>query len=121
MSVYNVSKAGGALALTETMATELAGTGVAVAALCPTLAKTNRAANGKIVGESRGILDSLMDKVGMSPDRVARETINGLDRGDLYVLPQFDARIVWRAKRFISRTYALGMGLVSRFGISRGQ
>jgi short-subunit dehydrogenase len=120
MSVYNVSKAG-ALALTETMAAELAGTGVAVTALCPTLVKTNIAANGKIEGESRGILDTMMAKVGMSPDRVARETLNGLDRGDLYVLPQFDARIVWRAKRFIPRTYALGMGLVSRFGISRGQ
>lgn len=120
MSVYNVSKAG-ALALTETLAAELAGTGVAVTALCPTLVKTNIGANGKIVGESRGMFDRLMDKIGMAPDRVVRDALNGLDRGDLYILPQFDARVIWRAKRFIPRTYAMGTGLISRFGTSRLQ
>ena len=57
----------------------------------------------------------------MSPDRVVRDGFNGLDRGVLYNLPQFDARLNWRAQRFNPRTYAMGAGLISRFGTSRLQ
>lgn len=118
MGPYNVTKAG-ALALTETMAAELAGSGVAVTALCPTLVKTNINANGRIVGESSKLFDRLMDRFGMSPERVVNDAFAALDRGDLYVMPQFDARLIWRAKRLIPRTYALGTGLINRFGASR--
>lgn len=118
MGPYNVTKAG-ALALTETLAAELAGSGVAVTALCPTLVKTNINANGRIVGESSKLFDRLMDRFGMSPERVVNDALNALDRGDLYVMPQFDARLIWRAKRLIPRTYALGTGLMNRFGASR--
>lgn len=118
MGPYNVTKAG-ALALTETMAAELAGSGVSVTALCPTLVKTNINANGRIVGESSKLFDRLMDRFGMSPERVVNDAFAALDRGDLYVMPQFDARLIWRAKRLIPRTYALGTGLINRFGASR--
>lgn len=118
MGPYNVTKAG-ALALTETMAAELSGSGVSVTALCPTLVKTNINANGRIVGESSKLFDRLMDRFGMSPERVVNDAFAALDRGDLYVMPQFDARLIWRAKRLIPRTYALGTGLINRFGASR--
>ncbi|MDX1756348.1 MAG: SDR family NAD(P)-dependent oxidoreductase [Marinobacter sp.] len=118
MGPYNVTKAG-ALALSETLSAELAGTGVSVTALCPTLVKTNINANGRIVGDSSKLLDRLMSRLGMSAQRVARDTLNALDRGDLYVMPQFDARMIWRAKRLIPRTYAGAAGLISRFGTSR--
>ncbi len=118
MGPYNVTKAG-ALALSETLSAELAGTGVTVTALCPTLVKTNINANGRIVGESSKLFDRLMDRFGMSASRVARDALNALDRGDLYVMPQFDARMIWRAKRLIPRTYAAGTGLINRFGASR--
>ncbi|MDX1457229.1 MAG: SDR family NAD(P)-dependent oxidoreductase [Marinobacter sp.] len=118
MGPYNVTKAG-ALALSETLSAELAGTGISVTALCPTLVKTNINANGRIVGDSSKLLDRLMSRIGMSAQRVARDTLNALDRGDLYVMPQFDARMIWRAKRLIPRTYAAGAGLISRFGTSR--
>lgn len=115
MGPYNVSKAG-ALALSETLAAELAGTGVKVTALCPTLVKTNINANGRIVGASSTLFDRLMDRFGMSPERVACQTLDAHRRGDLYVMPQFDARLIWRAKRLVPRSYALGTGLISRFG-----
>lgn len=118
MGAYNVTKAG-ALALTETMAAELAGSGISVTALCPTLVKTNIKANGRIVGESSKLFDRLMDRFGMPPERVVNDALNALDRGDLYVMPQFDARMIWRAKRLIPRTYAMGTGLINRFGVSR--
>lgn len=118
MGPYNATKAG-ALALTETLAAELAGSGVAVTALCPTLVKTNINANGRIVGDSSRLFDRLMNRFGMSAERVVNDALNALDRGDLYVMPQFDARMIWRAKRLIPRTYALGTGLINRFGASR--
>lgn len=120
MGPYNVSKAG-ALALSETLAAELAGTGVKVTALCPTLVKTNIKANGRIVGEPSKFFDRLMDRFGMAPERVARMTLDAHERSDLYVMPQFDARMIWRTKRLIPRTYAMGTGLINRFGISRLQ
>ncbi|SDW01229.1 SDR family NAD(P)-dependent oxidoreductase [Marinobacter mobilis] len=118
MGPYNVTKAG-ALALTETLAAELAGSGVAVTALCPTLVKTNINANGRIVGDSSRLFDRLMARFGMSAERVVNDALNALDRGDLYVMPQFDARMIWRAKRLVPRTYAMGTGLINRFGASR--
>ncbi|WP_148864481.1 SDR family NAD(P)-dependent oxidoreductase [Marinobacter fonticola] len=113
MGPYNVSKAG-VLALSETLAAELAGTGVKITALCPTLVKTNINANGRIVGDASKLFDRLMDRFGMAPDRVVRMTLDAHQRGDLYVMPQFDARLIWRAKRLMPRTYAMGAGLFNR-------
>jgi len=31
------------------------------------------------------------------------------------VLPQFDARMIWRMKRLMPRLYTRGAGLISRF------
>lgn len=118
MGPYNVSKAG-ALALSETLSAELAGTGVKVTALCPTLVKTNIGDNGRIIGDTSKLFHRLMDRFGVSPDKVVRMTLDAHQRGDLYVMPQFDARLIWRTKRFVPRSYAMGVGLVNRFGLSR--
>ncbi|PVY76330.1 hypothetical protein C8D92_10583 [Tamilnaduibacter salinus] len=118
MGPYNVSKAG-ALALSETLAAELADTDVAVTALCPTLVKTNIKANGRITGDSGTLFDKLMDRFGMAPERVIRDTLSALDRGDLYVMPQIDAKVIWHIKRWTPRTYSLATGLIHRFAVSR--
>lgn len=113
MGPYNVSKAA-ALALTETLAAELAGTGIAVTALCPTLVKTNIARDGRIDAASSRLTEKLMRWVGFAPERVVRTTLDALDRGQLYVLPQLDARLIWRSKRLAPAIYARGAGLISR-------
>jgi len=38
-----------------------------------------------------------------------------IDLGQLYVLPQLDARLVWRMKRFAPVSYARGAGLIGRW------
>lgn len=113
MSAYNVTKAG-ALALSETLAAEMAGTGVNVTALCPTFVKTNIAKDGRIDAASSRLASKLMDWTGVTADSVAKETLNALDKGQLYVLPQLDARIIWRAKRLMPRSYTRGAGLLAR-------
>ncbi|REH37782.1 hypothetical protein DFR26_1565 [Paraperlucidibaca baekdonensis] len=113
MGPYNVSKAA-ALALTETLSAEMASTGVHVTALCPTWVKTNIAAQGRISGPSAAMAQRLMARIGFTPERVVNDTLKALDRNQLYVLPQLDARLIWRSKRFTPALYTAGAGLLNR-------
>ncbi|WP_370261212.1 SDR family NAD(P)-dependent oxidoreductase, partial [Limnobacter sp.] len=113
MGPYNVTKAG-ALALSETLAAELAGSGVSVTALCPTFVKTNITQDGRIAGGSSQLANKIMALTGVEADGVAKQTLNALDKGQLYVLPQLDARLIWRAKRLMPRSYTRCAGLLGR-------
>ncbi|WP_051179476.1 SDR family NAD(P)-dependent oxidoreductase [Nocardia concava] len=113
MAAYNVSKAA-VVSLSETMAAELAGSGVAVTALCPTFVKTNVVADGRITSGSSRLADGLMRLSGFSPERVARMTLDAHDRGGLYVLPQLDARVVWHLKRHFPALYTQALGVLNR-------
>jgi short-subunit dehydrogenase len=113
MGPYNVTKAA-VLALTETLAAELSGSGVRVSALCPTFVKTNIVRDGRIEAGASKMAARLMERVGITPERVARQTLDALDRGQLYVLPQLDARVIWRLKRYLPSSYTSGAGLLNR-------
>lgn len=114
MAPYNVGKAG-VIALSETMAAELSGSGVKVTVLCPTFVKTNVAKDGRITAAGNKIADTLMRTTGFTPEKVAADTLNKYDRGRLYVLPQIDAKIVWRLKRIAPALYTRTLGLLGRF------
>jgi short-subunit dehydrogenase len=115
MTTYNVTKAG-VLALSETLAAELAGTGVKVTALCPTVVPTNIVNDGRLPEKRRDFARSAMTRFALTnADRVARQTLDALDRGDLYMLPQIDGRIAWRIKRLMPRLYARAVGETYRF------
>jgi NAD(P)-dependent dehydrogenase (short-subunit alcohol dehydrogenase family) len=113
MAAYNVSKAG-TLSLSETLAAELAGTGINVTALCPTFVKTNIVESGRITSGSSQLADTLMRWTGFSPQRVARMCLDTNDRGGLYCMPQPDARIGWGIKRFTPTVYTRAVGLTTR-------
>lgn len=113
MGAYNATKAA-VLAVSETLAAELQGSGVHVTALCPTFVKTNIVRDGRIDDASSKLAELTMAWTGVSPDKVARKTLNALDRNQLYVLPQLDARTVWRLKRFAPVVYNRGTGAISR-------
>ncbi len=114
MAAYNVSKAG-VVSLSETLSAELAGSGVAVTVLCPTFVRTN-IFGGELIDPASAALARKVAKVaGFSPARVARQTLDAHDRGRLYVLPQLDAKALWRLKRLAPAPYARVAGLVGRF------
>lgn len=113
MGAYNASKAA-VLAVTETLAAELASTSIHVTALCPTFVQTNIMKAGRISESSSKLADNLMRWTAVPPERVVKSALSGLDRGQLYVLPQFDARMVWRMKRLLPAGYARGAGLINR-------
>ncbi|GAA4297154.1 SDR family NAD(P)-dependent oxidoreductase [Mycobacterium paraffinicum] len=116
MAAYNVSKAG-VLSLSETLAAELAGTGVKVTVLCPTFVKTNIVESGRISEESSQLANKLMRWTGFSADKVARICLDAHDRGELYCMPQLDAKIGWSIKRMAPQAYTRAAGLVSRINL----
>jgi NAD(P)-dependent dehydrogenase (short-subunit alcohol dehydrogenase family) len=113
MGPYNVSKAG-VLALSETLTSELVGTGIAVTALCPTFVKTNIVRDGRIDGGTSALAKRVMQWTGVSAQRVVKDALNALDRGQLYVMPQVEAKLIWRLKRFAPASYGKGVGLLNR-------
>lgn len=116
MAAYNVSKAG-VLSLSETLAAELAGTPVRVTVLCPTFVKTNILESGRISEQSSELAAKLMRWTGLSAEKVARACLDTHDRGELYCMPQFDAKIGWNIKRLAPQTYTRAAGLVSRINL----
>lgn len=113
MGPYNVSKAG-VMSLSETLAAELAGSGIGVTVLCPTFVKTNVARDGRITDGSKNLAGTLMKLTGISPEGVAAQTLDALDLGRLYVVPQLDANIIWHLKRHFPTPYTRGLGLLNR-------
>lgn len=116
MAAYNVSKAG-VLSLSETLAAELAGTPVRVTVLCPTFVKTNILDSGRISEQSGELAAKLMRWTGLSAEKVARTCLDAHDRGDLYCMPQFDAKVGWNIKRLAPQAYTRTAGLLSRINL----
>ncbi|WP_032366904.1 SDR family NAD(P)-dependent oxidoreductase [Rhodococcoides fascians] len=113
MGPYNVGKAA-VMSLSETMAAEFSGTGVRVSVLCPTFVKTNVAVDGRITASSSRLAEFAMRWTGRSPDKIAARTLDAFDKGRLYVVPQFDAKAVWRFKRLLPAVYVRFLGLLNR-------
>ena len=113
MGAYNVSKAA-VLALSETLAAELSGTGVGVTVLCPTFVKTNIVNPDTIDAGAARLATTAMKWTGVSADSVARSALDALDRGQLHAVPQLDAKVIWQAKRLLPGTYTRALGIVER-------
>lgn len=115
MSVYNVTKAG-VRALSETLFSELARDNIRVNVLCPTLVPTNIIKNGRIPDRYAKLADhALMNFAMTTSDKVARLTLNRLDRGKLYTTPQVDAKLFWLMKRASPALYTSLLGFSYRF------
>ncbi|MEV6217970.1 SDR family NAD(P)-dependent oxidoreductase [Nocardia sp. NPDC051833] len=114
MAAYNVSKAG-VLALSETLSAELAGTGVGVTVLCPTGVKTNIMQADSPMDETAERLGGLLLRwTGRAPSTIARAALDAVDHGELYVVPQLEAKVLWQAKRWMPATYTRSAGLLER-------
>jgi len=111
MASYNVSKAG-VLALTETLHAELKAAGIHVTAVCPTFVKTGIVEAGRMTNSSKDFSARAMRMTGVSAEMVARKALKGLERNELYVLPQLDARLIWSVKRHLPRSYSRLTALV---------
>lgn len=112
MTAYNVTKSS-VLALSETLSAELYPDNIRVNVLCPTLVPTNIMKNGRLPKQYSGKADNLLQNHAfVTSDQVAQKTLNNLDAGKLYTIPQPDAKLFWLMKRASPALYAkmLGMG-----------
>lgn len=111
MTAYNVTKSS-VLALSETLASELRASNIRVNVLCPTLVPTNIMKNGRLPSRYSGMADKLlMQHAFTTSDAVAAKTLNQLDAGKLYTIPQPDAKLFWWLKRASPSLYVKLLGL----------
>ena len=111
MTTYNVTKSA-VLSLSETLSAELAGSGVHISALCPTIVPTNIINESRFPSDRKTFAAKAMEKWAFTNSgEVAHMTLDALDRNQLYVLPQWDGRLMWRFKRVAPVTYARTLGL----------
>jgi len=114
MGPYNVTKAG-VIALSETLRTELAEDDIAVSALCPTFLRTNIHKAQRSPPELRAHSERLVTGAKWSADDVAKVAIDDLEGGTLYVIPQADGKVMWRAKRALGQAfYAISGRIAAR-------
>ncbi len=106
MAPYNATKAA-VVALSETLAAELEGTGVGCTVLCPYFFRTNIAASSRNSSEqvSTEFIHKLMDRNRVQAEDVARLALKGCDQGELYVFPHIEAKVIQTLKRAIPSTY----------------
>ncbi|NMG00287.1 SDR family NAD(P)-dependent oxidoreductase [Aromatoleum toluolicum] len=107
MASYNASKAA-AIAISETLKTELITDNIDVTVLCPTAFQSNIANNERVAQctsvAARGIMEEIK-KSKVTAESVARYAIRSMEKGKLYSLPQADARLMWAISRWLPENY----------------
>ncbi len=100
MAPYNVSKAG-VVSLSETLYAEYKQSGVRVSVLCPTFFRTNIIQNqlGSTTPKEDAQILKWMESSKVQAADVAKESIDAVRDGRLYVEPMRDGKIAWRLKR----------------------
>lgn len=105
MGPYNVSKAG-VIALSETLAAELAPHGVRVTVLCPVFFRTHLLETARTTSpEQRAMAEAAFANSTSSAEAVAAAALRAVERGDLYCLPMREARLAWWVKRLVPQLF----------------
>ena len=100
MSAYNVTKAG-VVALSETLFAEYKSQGIHVSVLCPTFFKTAimDSGRGATTEKEDNQIRQWMARSKVQAPEVAKNAIEAVRDGRLYVQPMRDGRTGWRMKR----------------------
>jgi short-subunit dehydrogenase len=98
MAPYNASKAA-VIALSETMAAELAGSGVGVTVLCPSFFPTELLNSDHVSGEMTDLARLLMQLSPHSAADIARIGLDAAVARKQVVVPHLDTQALWRLKR----------------------
>lgn len=106
MAPYNATKAA-VIALSETLRGELKGFNIGVTVVCPTFFKTNLMDNVRYTDEYQiKMSQAFFDRMSFGTvESVTEKTIKGIRKNRLYVLPQFDAKIVRFMKRMTPQIF----------------
>ena len=99
MSAYNATKAA-VVALSETLAVELARDGVRVSVVCPGFFRTNLTETMRTTNpDVAKMTGKLVNQAVRDADDIADYTFRAVSRGDFHVLPHPEGRAIWALKR----------------------
>lgn len=104
MSAYNATKAG-VISLSETLASELAGTGVQVSCAMPGFFRTHLLDHMRAPPEENRLAHRIMDNSGHDPDEAALALLGAAAAGELHVVWPREYRWAWRLKRWFPRWF----------------
>jgi NAD(P)-dependent dehydrogenase (short-subunit alcohol dehydrogenase family) len=125
MAAYNASKAA-VISISESLRSELAGTGIGVSVACPSCFRTNLLADFRGSEASRELAGQLMDRSPIDAREVARMIRRGAAAGQFMLVPHREARQVLLLKRyapelFFSAVRKRAAGLLEAAGTPGGR
>jgi NADP-dependent 3-hydroxy acid dehydrogenase YdfG len=109
MSPYNATKAA-VIALTETMAAELQGSGVQASVAMPGFFQTSLLATMRAPAEEAALAQRLMGGSGLDATRAAGDILAAAARGELHIVWPKDYRLAWRLKRLFPGWFVRRIG-----------
>ena len=124
MAAYNATKAG-VISLSETLASELAGTGIQVSCAMPGFFRTHLLDHMRAPPAENQLAHRIMDNSGHDPDEAAHALLAAAAAGELYVVWPPEYRWAWRLKRwfplwFLKRVQSFRDAQVKKAGRPRG-
>ena len=99
MAPYNATKAA-VISLSETLASELAGTGIQTSVAMPGFFRTHLLDHMRAPPAENAMAHQLMDHSGHDPQEAARVLLRAAAAGDLYIVWPPEYRMAWRLKRW---------------------
>jgi NAD(P)-dependent dehydrogenase (short-subunit alcohol dehydrogenase family) len=113
---YNVTKAG-ILSLSETLRIELAGKNIGVSVVMPSFFKTNLMDQLYCTDSGKEkMIRTLFSRSSFPAAKIAANIIRAMEKNRFYVLPQWDARLLWSIKRWMPGLYLRLFAFVYRKG-----
>jgi short-subunit dehydrogenase len=124
MAAYNATKAG-VISLSETLASELAGTDIQVSCAMPGFFRTHLLDHMRAPPAENQLAHRIMDNSGHDPDEAAHALLAAAAGGELYVVWPPEYRWAWRLKRwfplwFLKRVQSFRDAQVKKAGRPRG-
>lgn len=104
-AAYSTAKAA-LISLSETLAVELAHSGVRVSVVCPTFIRTDIVESGRFADEGARERARELIARGRNPAGMARETFRKLRGGKTVVIPFPEGRLLFLLKRMLPETYS---------------
>ncbi len=119
MAPYNASKAA-AIAITETLKSELAPYNIGVTVLCPTFIKTNLLDKMRFTDDfQRKCSTTGMANARWTPDMIAALVVDAIRKDRMYVVPQLAAKVFWYSKRLSPTAFFGFLAFLMRMGWGR--
>lgn len=113
-AAYSASKAA-VISLTETLATELHGTGVKTKVICPLFLRTDAVEGGRFTDEATREAGRRLVRQGRCPDGMAKRIVHlMLHRGPVVIIPEREGRWFRRLKCWLPGLYRALVATVRR-------